>query len=98
LGADPNNDLEKIIYDFGERIHFLHLRNVTRDSAVVFSESEHLNGDNPMESIMEKLILLMQKRNLSLPMRPHHGFLHSIEEGKEQYPGYSVVGRLKGLA
>ncbi|WP_281225972.1 mannonate dehydratase [Flavobacterium aquiphilum] len=98
LGADPNNDLEKIIDDFGDRIHFLHLRNVARDSTTVFRESEHLNGDNPMESIMEKLILLMQKRNLSLPMRPDHGFLHSIEDGKEQYPGYSLVGRLKGLA
>lgn len=51
-----------------------------------------------MESIMEKLILLMQKRNIDLPLRPDHGFLHSIEEGKEQYPGYSLVGRLKGLA
>jgi mannonate dehydratase len=98
LGADPNNDLEKIIDDYGERIHFLHLRNVARDSKDVFRESEHLYGDNPIESIMEKLIVLMQKRNVSLPMRPDHGFLHSIEEGKEQYPGYSLVGRLKGLA
>ena len=98
LGADPNNDLEKIIADYGDRIHFLHLRNVARDSKDVFRESEHLHGDNPIESIMEKLIVLMQKRNISLPMRPDHGFLHSIEEGKEQYPGYSLVGRLKGLA
>lgn len=98
LGADPNNDLEKIIDDYGDRIHFLHLRNVARDSKDVFRESEHLHGDNPIESIMEKLIVLMQKRNVSLPMRPDHGFLHSIEEGKEQYPGYSLVGRLKGLA
>jgi mannonate dehydratase len=98
LGADPNNDLEKIIADYGDRIHFLHLRNVARDSKDVFRESEHLHGDNPIESIMEKLIVLMQKRNVSLPMRPDHGFLHSIEEGKEQYPGYSLVGRLKGLA
>lgn len=98
LGAEPNNDLEKIIENHGNRIHFLHLRNVIRDSKAVFRESEHLHGDNPMESIMEKLIQLMQKRNLSLPMRPDHGFLHSIEEGKEQYPGYSLVGRLKGLA
>ena len=98
LGAEPNNDLKKIIENHGNRIHFLHLRNVIRDSKAVFRESEHLHGDNPMESIMEKLILLMQKRNLSLPMRPDHGFLHSIEEGKEQYPGYSLVGRLKGLA
>lgn len=98
LGAEPNNDLEKIINDHGDRIHFLHLRNVVRDNKAVFRESEHLHGDNPMESIMEKLIVLMQKRNVSLPMRPDHGFLHSIEEGKEQYPGYSLVGRLKGLA
>jgi mannonate dehydratase len=98
LGAEPRNDLEKIIEDHGNRIHFLHLRNVIRDSKAIFRESEHLHGDNPMESIMEKLILLMQKRNVSLPMRPDHGFLHSIEEGKEQYPGYSLVGRLKGLA
>jgi mannonate dehydratase len=98
LGADPTNDLVKIIADHGERIHFLHLRNVARENKDIFRESEHLNGDNPMESIMEKLIALMQKRNLSLPMRPDHGFLHSIEDGKEQYPGYSLVGRLKGLA
>lgn len=98
LGADPNNDLEKIIDDYGDRIHFLHLRNVVRDNKDVFRESEHLHGDNPIESIMEKLIVLMQKRKVSLPMRPDHGFLHSIEEGKEQYPGYSLIGRLKGLA
>jgi len=98
LGADPNNDLEKIIDDYGDRIHFLHLRNVKRENAAVFRESEHLNGDNPLERIMEKLIALMQTRNTSMPMRPDHGFLHSIEDGKEQYPGYSLVGRLKGLA
>ena len=98
LGAEPNNNLLKIIDAFEDRIHFLHIRNVKRDSKAVFRESEHLNGDNPIESIMEKLILLMQKRNISLPMRPDHGFLHAIEEGKEQYPGYSLVGRLKGLA
>lgn len=98
LGAEPNNNLEQIIEDFGDRIHFLHIRNVKRENKDVFRESEHLNGDNPIESIMEKLILLMQSRNISLPMRPDHGFLHSIEDGKEQYPGYSLVGRLKGLA
>ncbi|MFV8325334.1 mannonate dehydratase [Flavobacterium sp. ZS1P14] len=98
LGADVKNDLERIIDNHGDRIHFLHLRNIIRDNAAVFRESEHLHGDNPIESIMEKLILLMQKRKVSLPMRPDHGFLHSIEDGKEQYPGYSLVGRLKGLA
>ena len=98
LGADPNNNLTKIIDDFGDRIHFLHLRNVIRSDENIFRESEHLNGDNPMEAVMEKLILLMNKRQISLPMRPDHGFLHSLEEGKEQYPGYSLIGRMKGLA
>jgi len=98
FGANPKNDLVKMIDSFGDRIHFLHLRNVARERDGVFRESEHLNGNNPMESIMEKLILLMQKRNIALPMRPDHGFLHSIEGNKEQYPGYSLIGRLKGLA
>ncbi len=98
LGADPKNDLERIIDNYGDRIHFLHLRNVTRDNKDIFRESEHLYGDNPIAAIMEKLIVLMQNRNISLPMRPDHGFLHTCEEGKEQYPGYSLVGRLKGLA
>lgn len=98
LGAEPNNDLLKIIDDFGDRIHFLHLRNVVRENSEIFRESEHLNGDNPMEAIIEKLILLMNKRKISLPMRPDHGFLHSIEENGNHYPGYSLLGRLKGLA
>src|SRR5690606_16903052 len=98
LGAYPKNDLLKIIDVFGDRIHFLHLRNVVRENEEIFRESEHLNGDNPMEEIVKKLILLMNKRNLSLPMRPDHGFLHSIEENIDHYPGYSLIGRLKGLA
>lgn len=98
LGADPQNDLVKIIEIFGDRIHFLHLRNVAREDKNIFRESEHLYGDNPMEAIMEKLILLMNSRNLSLPMRPDHGFLHTMEDPKDKYPGYSIIGRLKGLA
>ncbi len=98
LGAHPDNDLLKIIDDFGDRIHFLHLRNVVRENSEIFRESEHLNGDNPMEEIMKKLILLMNERKINLPMRPDHGFLHSTEENGNHYPGYSLLGRLKGLA
>nr|WP_199001026.1 mannonate dehydratase [Flavobacterium sp. ASV13] len=98
LGANPNNNLDKIIDDFGDRIHFLHLRNTIRESETVFRESEHLNGDVKMEIIVEKLLLLMNKTKISLPMRPDHGFLHRVDETKETYPGYSLVGRLKGLA
>ncbi len=97
LGAQPNNDLLRIIDQYGDRIHFLHLRNVKREDGKRFRESEHLNGDNPMEEIIEKLLLLMNKNNSPLPMRPDHGFLHSFE-AKEKYPGYSLIGRLKGLA
>lgn len=97
LGAQPNNDLLRIIDQHGDRIHFLHLRNVKREDGKRFRESEHLNGDNPMEEIIEKLLLLMNKNKTSLPMRPDHGFLHSFE-AKEKYPGYSLIGRLKGLA
>lgn len=97
LGAQPNNDLVRIIDQHGDRIHFLHLRNVKREDGKRFRESEHLNGDNPMEEIIEKLLLLMDKNKRPLPMRPDHGFLHSFE-AKEKYPGYSLIGRLKGLA
>lgn len=97
LGAQPNNNLVRIIDEHGDRIHFLHLRNVKRENGKRFRESEHLNGDNPMEEIIEKLLLLMNKNKTALPMRPDHGFLHSFE-GKEKYPGYSLIGRLKGLA
>ncbi|KOP35726.1 mannonate dehydratase [Flavobacterium sp. NLM] len=98
LSADPKNNLEKIIDDFGDRIHFLHLRNTIRESETIFRESEHLNGDVNMEVIVEKLLLLMNKTKISLPMRPDHGFLHSVDETTETYPGYSLTGRLKGLA
>ncbi len=97
LGAQPNNNLVRIIEQHGDRIHFLHLRNIKRENGKRFRESEHLNGDNPMEEIIEKLLLLMNKNKTALPMRPDHGFLHSFE-GKEKYPGYSLIGRLKGLA
>ena len=98
LGAHPDNDLMKIIKLFGKRIHFLHLRNVKRENKDVFRESAHLDGDVQMKSVMTEILKLMEKRKVSLPMRPDHGFLFSIEGQKEQYPGYSLIGRMKGLA
>jgi mannonate dehydratase len=98
LGADPKNNLEKIIDDCGDRIHFLHLRNTFRENETIFRESEHLAGDTKMERIVEKILLLMNARKISLPMRPDHGFLHEADKEKETYPGYSLTGRLKGLA
>jgi len=98
LGALASNNLLQVIEDHGRRIHFLHLRNVKREEGRIFRESEHLEGDNPMEAIVDKLIGVMQARQLSLPMRPDHGFLHSMEAGVKHYAGYSLIGRLKGLA
>lgn len=98
LSADPKNNLEKIIDEHENRIHFLHLRNTFRESETIFRESEHLNGDVKMERIIEKLLLVMNKTKISLPMRPDHGFLHMVDEDTETYPGYSLTGRLKGLA
>ncbi|WP_426486734.1 mannonate dehydratase [Flavobacterium sp. 2] len=98
LSADPKNNLEKIIDDYGDRIHFLHLRNTIRESETIFRESEHLTGDVKMEVILEKILLLMNETKISLPMRPDHGFLHAVDEKTETYPGYSLTGRLKGLA
>ena len=98
LGAHPNNDLLKIINNTSDRIHFLHLRNIIKDVEGNFKESEHLYGDNNMSLIIEKILEIMQERNQSIPMRPDHGFLHDIEKNKKLYPGYSLIGRLKGLA
>ncbi|OOV20406.1 mannonate dehydratase [Flavobacterium sp. LM4] len=97
LGADPKNNLEKIIDDFGDRIHFLHLRNTFRESENIFRESAHLGGDTKKEIIIEKVLLLMNKRKVSLPMRPDHGFLHDVDVKTETYPDYFLVGRLKSL-
>ena len=91
------NDLLDILETTSDRIHFLHLRNVIKDIDGNFKESDHLEGDTSMEKIVEKIIKIMQARKKSIPMRPDHGFLHSIE-GKELYPGYSLIGRLKGLS
>ena len=98
LGARPENDLVKIFQKFGDRIHFLHLRNVRKEKSGVFRESDHLDGDVPMTEVVKRILGLMQERKQSLPMRPDHGYLHSMERDKRYYTGYSYIGRLKGLA
>ncbi|MCF4101088.1 mannonate dehydratase [Gillisia sp. M10.2A] len=98
LGANPKNDLLKIFEDSKDRIHFLHLRNVKKEESGVFMESDHLNGDVPMVEVVSKILQFMNDKSISLPMRPDHGYLHTGEEHKNYYPGYSLIGRLKGLA
>ncbi len=98
LGVRADNDLIGIIKRFGEHIHFLHLRNIRKDDTGNFYESDHLDGDADMFGIVRELLLLMKRRNISLPMRPDHGHQMLDDLRKTTYPGYSAIGRLKALA
>ena len=98
LGSRKDNDLIKMIRRFGDQIHFLHLRNTKHDTHGNFYEAEHLGGDANMAAIVKEIVLIMKNRNKAIPMRPDHGHQMLDDLNKKTYPGYSAIGRLKGLA
>ncbi|MGV3530592.1 MAG: mannonate dehydratase [Flavisolibacter sp.] len=98
LGVRSDNDLPSIVDDFSERIHFVHLRNISRNDAGDFFEDNHLDGIVDMYVIVKKLYEVMQKRSISIPMRPDHGHQMLDDLQKITNPGYSAIGRLRGLA
>lgn len=98
LGARADNDLLKMIRQFGDHIHFLHLRNTSRDDKGNFHEADHLTGDTDMTSIVQETLKIMTRTGRSIPVRPDHGHQMLSDLEKTSYPGYSAIGRLKGLA